>query len=163
MTKPAFVAFSYDHGQDGKPVPKIFIRALLFSTGKRGHVVENMFVILHTENEKHTFNIWEYGDEKLSRGSGLYVGEAGVASNHHFTSSSKDRIDYSQGKYSIEMFATLLGNDLPTSLRLIEVTVDNAASVFSNEPEESIWFDWHPNEGQYQAHLETKRPPRPSS
>lgn len=84
MTKPAFVAFCYDAGRDNQPLPKIFIRALLYSTGRRGHVIENMYIIVRSGERQGTFNVWGHGDERLSRGSGLFVGETGIATNHHF-------------------------------------------------------------------------------
>lgn len=57
---------------------------LLFSTSKRGRVIESMHVKLSRNETHQNFNIWVHGDEKLVRGSGLYVGETGVAANHHF-------------------------------------------------------------------------------
>ena len=80
MTKPAFIAFSYDI-VGNKPKAKIFIRSLLYSTGKRGQVIENMFITVRRSETQQTFNVWGHGDEKLSRGSGLFVGETGVVTN----------------------------------------------------------------------------------
>jgi hypothetical protein len=39
-----------------------------------------------SRNETHqNFNIWVYGERgKLVRGSGLFVGETGIAADHHF-------------------------------------------------------------------------------
>lgn len=66
------------------PPPKIYLHTLLFSTSKRGRVIESMHVRV-TRNETHqNFNIWVHGDATLVRGSGLFVGETGVAANHHF-------------------------------------------------------------------------------
>jgi hypothetical protein len=87
MTQPTSIFFGPDspRASDGIALPKVYLRTLLFSTSKRGRVVESMHVAL-LRNEMHqNFNIWVYGErEKLVRGSGLFVGETGVAANHHF-------------------------------------------------------------------------------
>jgi hypothetical protein len=68
--------------RDDIALPKVYLRTLLFSTSKRGRVVESMHVAL-SRNEMHqNFNIWVYGErEKLVRGSGLFIGETGIAAN----------------------------------------------------------------------------------
>jgi hypothetical protein len=70
---------------DEPPLPKVFLRTLLFLTSKRGRVIECMYVALSRNETRQNFNIWVYGAEKkLVRGSGLFVGETGVEANHHF-------------------------------------------------------------------------------
>ena len=86
MTQPTVIFFGPDlpRSHDDAPPPKVFLRTLLFSTSKRGRVIESIHVA-PSRNETHqNFNIWVYGDDKLVRGSGLFVGENGVAANHHF-------------------------------------------------------------------------------
>ena len=86
MTQPTVIFFGPDtpRSRCETPLPKIFLRTLLFSTSKRGRVIESMHVALSRNETHQNFNIWVYGDEKLVRGSGLFVGETGVAANHHF-------------------------------------------------------------------------------
>lgn len=43
-THPSFIAFRYDFVDKQVPQAKIFLRTLLFSTGKRGLVIENLFL-----------------------------------------------------------------------------------------------------------------------
>jgi hypothetical protein len=94
-------------------LPKVYLRTLLFSTSKRGRVIESMHVALSHQN----FNIWVYGDEKLVRGSGLYVGETGVAANHHFLSSrDNNAFQFVEGRYRLDVYAHLLGDQKPTLL-----------------------------------------------
>jgi hypothetical protein len=64
MTRPSFIAFSYDAGPGKVPIAKIFFRTLLYSTGKRGHAIENMFLVVHRGLEKQTFDIWGHGEDK---------------------------------------------------------------------------------------------------
>jgi len=47
MTRPNIIAFVYE---DSKP--EIFLRCLLFSTARRGNIIENMYVIFSQNNEK---------------------------------------------------------------------------------------------------------------
>ena len=76
MTRPTAIYFGADGSVD--PSPKVYLRTLLYSTAKRGQIVESMFVKLRRGESIQTFNIWAYGEASLARGSGLYVGENGV-------------------------------------------------------------------------------------
>ena len=71
MTRPTFISFNYDQvGRNGRLIkPKIFVRGLLYSTGARGRVVQNMFVTLRLGDSKHDFTVWGHGNTSLSRGS----------------------------------------------------------------------------------------------
>jgi hypothetical protein len=85
MTQPTVIYFGPDGGFKAEDAPqKVFLRTLLFSTGKQGHIIENMFLRLHRGETRQNFNVWVYGDKSLSRGSGLFVPETGLAANHHF-------------------------------------------------------------------------------
>ena len=89
---------------------KVYLRTLLYSTGKKGHVIENMFVRLHRGETQQNFNIWTYGDKDLYRGSGLFVPETGVASNHHFLlPPDGTNFQFSSGRYTLDIFATEVG------------------------------------------------------
>src|SRR5437773_118758 len=83
MTQPTVIFFGPDNptSRDEPPLPKVFLRTLLFATARRGRVVESMHVALSRNETQQNFNIWVYGDEKLVRGSGLFVGETGIAVN----------------------------------------------------------------------------------
>jgi hypothetical protein len=72
MTQPTVIFFGPDtpRSQDETPMPKVYLRALLFSTAKRGRVIESMHVALSRNETHQNFNIWVYGEEKLVRGSG---------------------------------------------------------------------------------------------
>lgn len=75
MTQPTVIFFGSDGS--GERLPKVFFRTLLYSTAKRGHIVESMWVKLRRGESSQIFNIWVYGDASLARGSGLYVNENG--------------------------------------------------------------------------------------
>src|SRR5271169_3559963 len=73
MTQPTVIYFGPDapRSRNVPPPPKVYLRTLLFSTSKRGRVIESMHVTLSRNETRQNFNIWVYGDERLVRGSGL--------------------------------------------------------------------------------------------
>src|SRR5271170_454856 len=114
------------------PPPKVYLRTLLFSTSKRGRVIESMHVTLSRNETRQNFNIWVHGDERLVRGSGLFVGETGVAA-------------FTAGHYRMDVFAKLLGDGGPILLfsleisREVETLLEEATLAYT-----SIWGLTHP-------------------
>lgn len=154
MTKPAFIAFSYDL-IEGKPKAKIFIRSLLYGTNKRGQVIENMFATLRRGETQQTFNVWGYGEtNNLSRGSGLFVGETGVSTNHHFNPPADvNFFPFVPGDYEIRIFAALVGHDHPSELSTIRLTIEASARDELKDAATSVFFDWAPDSRKYHAHI----------
>jgi hypothetical protein len=166
MTQPTVIFFGPDASRspDAAPPPKVFLRTLLFSTSKRGRVIENMYVALSRNETHQNFNIWVYGErEKLVRGSGLFVGETGVAANHHFlTPNDASSFRFIAGHYRLEVFAHLLGDRSRTLFfsQILEITREVAAML--EEPGAGLYFDWGPEASRYLPHID-KRPLRPDS
>jgi hypothetical protein len=163
MTQPTVIYFGPDapRGDNERPPPKIYLRTLLFSTSKRGRVIESMHAALHRNESHQNFNIWVHGDDKLVRGSGLFVGETGVAANHHFlTPKDGSSFEFLAGKYRLEVFAHLLSDKRPKLLfsQELEISPETAASL--NLPRTGLYFDWGPDSSRYLPHLE-ERPPSP--
>ncbi len=163
MTQPTVIFFGPDNPRlsSETPLPKIFLRTLLFSTSKRGRVIESMHVALSRNETHQNFNIWVYGDEKLVRGSGLFVGETGVAANHHFLApDDAGAFRFAEGHYKLEVFAHLLGDSVQK--RLFSQTLDISREVGASlaEPGTGVYFDWGPDSSRYLPHVE-KRPPSP--
>src|SRR4051812_21290578 len=71
MTQPTVIFFGPDmsRNREETPLPKVYLRTLLFSTSKRGRIIESMHVALARNETLQTFNVWVHGDEKLVRGS----------------------------------------------------------------------------------------------
>ncbi len=112
MTKPTVMFFGPDGGpHNGAPAkPKVFLRSLVYSTGKRGHIIESMFVTLRRGETRQTFNIWVYDQNGLARGSGVYVGDTGVVCNHHFLlPTDGTRFEFLAGDYQVDVYAALGG------------------------------------------------------
>jgi len=163
MSRPTVIFFGSDapRSRDDVALPKVFLRALLFSTSKRGRVIESMHVSLFRNETHQNFNIWVYGDEKLVRGSGLFVGENGVAVNHHFLA-PKDGANFrfTEGRYRIEVFANLLGDRSRKTLfsETLEITHDAAMQLA--EPGVGLYFDWGPDSSRYIPHIDKRPTPR---
>lgn len=161
MTQPTVIFFGPDtpRTREDVPLPKVYLRTLLFATSKRGRVIESMHVSLLRNETHQTFNIWVHGDEKLVRGSGLFVGESGVAANHHFlTPKDGSSFQFSAGHYRLDVYARLLGDRDRTLLfaQELEVTPDVAATL--KEPGTGLYFDWGADSSRYLPHVEKRLP-----
>jgi len=168
MTKPTVIYFGPDtlsqepFAPNGPPsLAKIYLRALLFPTSKRGGVIESMHVSLSRNETHQNFNIWVYGDEKLVRGSGLFIGETGIATNHHFLAPTDVGHAYRfvAGKYRLDVFAQLLGERQRKILftQTLEVSPENAALL--DKPGYGLYFDWGPDASCYLPHAEHRQSP----
>jgi hypothetical protein len=163
MTQPTIIFFGPDtprSKRDG-PLPKVFLRALLFATAKRGRIIESLHVALSRNETHQNFNIWVYGNEKLVRGSGLFVGEAGVEANHHFLAPrDAGSFQFTEGQYRLEVFAHLLGDRKQIRLfaQTLDISREMAAALAG--PGTGIYFDWGPDSSRYLPYVE-KRAPSP--
>jgi hypothetical protein len=164
MTQPTVVFFGPDSPRTPheETFPKVFLRALLFATARRGRVIESMYVSLSRNETMQNFNIWVYGDETLLRGSGLFIGENGIAANHHFLAPrDAQSFRFTEGAYRMSVYAHLLGDRTRTMLfsQSFEISRDNAALL--QDSEAGIYFDWGPDSSRYLPHVEKRPPSRP--
>ena len=153
MTQPTIFFF----GPDGhKGLPKVYLRTLLYSTGKRGQIVESMFVKLRRGESVQTFNIWIYGDDHLARGSGIYVGYEGITCNHHFLL-PKDGTAYEflPGEYIGEVYISLL-HSKATLLSRFNLSLTEQQSDAIRKNGSGVFFDWGPDSGKYHAHIDNR-------
>jgi hypothetical protein len=155
MTRPSVIYFGPDGGPKTDRENKVYLRTLLFSTSKRGQIVEAMYVALRRNESKQNFSIWVYGDKSLVRGSGLYVGESGVTVSHHFLP-PKDahQFKFLEGVYHIEVFAKLLGKNQTLSLFSEELVVNGTAASAMESEDCGLYFDWGPDAGRYGPHIQ---------
>jgi hypothetical protein len=165
MTQPTVIFFGPDTPRlgDSAPAPKIYLRSLLFSTSKRGRVIESMHVALSRNEGRQNFNIWVHGDDKLVRGSGLFIGETGVSANHHFlTPKDGSTFRFTEGTYRLEVFAHLLGDRGKKLLFEQTLEIKREVSIALDEPGTGVYFDWGPDSSRYLTHVEKHSPsPRP--
>jgi hypothetical protein len=157
MTHPSVIFLGPDSGPPSDRKPKVYLRTLLFCTAKRGRVIESMYVTLRRNESRQNFSVWVNGDDRLSRGSGMFVGETGVVANHHFLTPRDDNsFRFQEGTYRLEVYAKLI--DQETSVRLFshELLIDGEQSNALKDPQAGIYFDWGPDAGRYLAHVEVK-------
>jgi hypothetical protein len=153
MTKPSFIAFLYE-----REAPKVFFRALLFATGRRGHVVESMYIKLHRGELTQTFNYWAYGEmSALSVGSGIRVGEEGVVYNHHFLpSKDESTFQFLPGDYLIDVYGTLVHQCHPVLLSKFRLSLSPEHCAAMKERAAGIFYNWGPESQSYRAHIDIK-------
>jgi hypothetical protein len=157
MTRPTLIAFLHEKGStpDRKTMPKIFLRTLLYSSGKFGHVVENMFVDILHEQTRYPFYYWSHGDARLVPGSGLFVGPEGVACNHHFMPRTHTPdLQFGEGEYRLEVFASIVGQKIPLRLYSVRLHLSQAAAIGLQAAKCAYFFEWDPHENGYVGHVE---------
>ena len=159
MTPPSVVYFGPDGGRSlGKPLPeKVFFRALLWSEGARGQVVQQLFISLRRGDANIGFSIWTYGDERQVRGSGFFIPPTGIATNHHFLrqKSQGDGRVFLAGDYTLEVWATTL-NNVRTMLWRGSFKIDATQANKAADNQRGVYFDLVPTTGNYEAHIGEK-------
>jgi hypothetical protein len=156
-THPSFVAFRYDFVGKELPQAKIFLRTLLFSTGKRGWVVESLFLRVSEGSSSEEFSFWGYGDKELVRGSGMFVPENGIVTNHHFNPLNTDTLfRFSRGTYKLELVAKLVGRQRLVSLWSVAVDIPPGAFDTTIARETAVFFSWSPEQKRYIASIEKR-------
>lgn len=164
MTQPSLIYLGSEQSRyrQAAVAPKIYLRSTLFSSGKRGHIVENLFARLSLGETSHSFNVWVYGENDLARGSGLFVGEQGVAYNHHFLlAPSTANWVWHQGHYRLEVFANVIHRSGTVRLLEVQLSVDSHASAGLIQGDCGVFFDWNPDLRHYASHVRAALPPSP--
>jgi hypothetical protein len=119
-----------------------------------------MHAALYHNEARQNFHIWVYGDDKLSRGSGLFIGETGVATNHHFLASWSDKaFEFTAGDYELEVYAQLLGDSRPVKLLRQRLRVTDAEAEALRDSRNGLYFDWGPDAGRYLPYIDKGEPP----
>jgi hypothetical protein len=159
MTQPTVIFFGPDtpRSKSDGPLPKVYLRALLFATAKRGRIIESLHVALSRNETHQNFNIWVYGNEKLVRGSGLFVGETGVEANHHFLAPrDAGSFQFTEGQYQLEVFARLLGDRKRIRLFAQTLNISREIAAALAEPNTGVYFDWGPDSSRYLPYVEKR-------
>jgi len=154
MTHPTLICFKFDWPRRR---PKIFLRSLLFSTASRGRVIEAMLLKVHGPVGVMTFDYWGHTEAgKLTLGSGLFVGQTGVASDHHFNPHmGVQQFEFWQGEYKIDVFAKIVGMEERRKLASLSVVLSGDAAAEINQFEEAaIYFWWDGEALKYDPQIE---------
>ncbi len=160
MTQPTVIFF----GPDGRtraeaPHLKVFLRTLLYSTSRRGQMVESMHVSLQRAESKQNFSIWVYGDHRLVRGSGLHVPAEGIACNHHFLlPEDGSQFRLLSGQYSLTVYAKRVSDREPRQLSRLVLSISESEARDLGGDDAGIYFDWGPDQQAYNPHVEDRPP-----
>jgi hypothetical protein len=102
-------------------------------------------------------SIWVYGDEKLARGSGLFIPHEGIACNHHFLLPA-DASDFqlATGNYKIRVYAKIVGQAAPTELNSVTLHISPLQAEQLLSSNAGIYFDCGPDQQAYSGHVENK-------
>ena len=165
MTQPSTIYLGPDVvSADGVVHPKVYLRTLLYATAKRGCVVENMFLRVHRGETTQVFNVWVLGEERLARGSGLFISDAGVVTNHHFLlPADGTRFSFLPGSYVVDILATVVGRSNALRLGSIQLAISPDQSVELATTKKGLHLDWSPDAAAYHAHIESHSPKIPPS
>jgi hypothetical protein len=148
MTQPVLVGFLFDLPRQE---PKMFFRAMLYATGKRGHIVEMLYLTVRRGAATQTFNFWMYGETKdLKIGSGLRVGEDGISFNHHFLP-PKDAFSFAflAGEYVIETHARVVNQAKPVLLSTVRMSLSQEFATALRDQTKGVLFTWVPESQSY--------------
>jgi len=154
MSRPTTIFFGND-GRTSKS-PKIYLRTILYSTSKKGNIIESMYVKLRRGESIQNFNVWVYGDGQLHRGSGLFVGAEGVTFNHHFLL-PKDGTNFNflPGESILEVYCTLV-NRKKSRLFTVNVNLTEIESKALENAKKGIYFDWGADSEEYNKFIDEK-------
>lgn len=141
MTRPNVIGFAREGMKH-----KIFLRFLLYSTPRRGNIVESMHLIFSQNGKNQLFSSWGYGDSQTSlvRGSGLFVGPEGVAINHHFVATREEE-GPTFGECRITVYASILGEKQDRQLHSMRLSI--------NQIGDAVLYDWDPELKDYHPNL----------
>jgi len=158
MTQPTLIFFGPDGSNFESKKNKVYFRTLLYSTAKRGIVLESLHVALYRNESKQNFNIWVYGDRSaLKRGSGLFVPQDGITFDHHFLLPEDGaNFQFLEGSYKLIIFAKLVGSKKPIELSSIDLNVSHSQANQLTESNTGIYYDWGPDQQSYHAHTDKR-------
>ena len=152
MTKPTLICLL---GENNGDEPKIFIRTLLYATSERGQYIENMFIRFKSSKTVQNFNVWAYGEDKIIRGSGIFIDKNGFANYHHFLLPKNEKFTFSSGEFTLEVFAETVNKK---SKKLFEQKL-SLTEIQTNELQNgsAIYYNWTSNLEKYLTHTDNRK------
>jgi hypothetical protein len=153
LARPLLIAFLYDLPAGE---PKILFRASLYTTGKRGRIVESMHLKIRRGEYSHTFSFWGYGETAaLVVGGGLHVGEDGVVHYHHFLPPQDGTtFQFLPGEYVVEVYATLVNRTRPVRLRSLALALSENLAESLKDKSIAVLYNWGPESKTYHPHTD---------
>jgi len=150
VTRPMLVGFLHEGTE-----PKIFLRLMLYATGKRGWIIEALYLrVQRGDGEEQVFSFWMHGEtEALRIGSGLKVGEDGTSANHHFLPPKDSSFRFLAGEYVIKLHASIVNRKAAVSLSEIRLSLTDELASALTDPSRGVLFTWQPNLHRYQGNI----------
>jgi hypothetical protein len=134
---------------------------MLYTSGKRGRIIEALYLKVRRGDAAQTFDFWMYGETKdLKIGSGLQVGEDGVSFNHHFLPPKGElSFHFLPGEYAIRIYARPVNRKKP--LLLSTVTLHLSESHAQAVRDKTHWavFTREPESKDYRCEISEGREP----
>lgn len=91
------------------------------------------------------------------RGSGLFIGETGLATSHNFLlPKQSERFDFKAGGYTLEIHVKLAGEPKTELLNKTELSISQEEAKQLQDGDKGIYFDWGPDSNQYITHIDDK-------
>jgi hypothetical protein len=154
MMRPAIFFFGWD--QVGSPLPKIFLRSLLFSNANRGRVLENMYLLVRSPKGETVFNFWGHansGPGSLTRGSGLFISKDGYLADHHFNPEPRTDVtdSYPPGEYEIKVIVRQFGDSADITLGRYNLQLDQRWSTSLGSKIDGVLWTFNPRDQTYHA------------
>lgn len=157
MTRPVFVGFVWDT-PGGEP--KIFLRAMLYATGKRAYTVEALYLNVRCRKIEHLFTFWTLRqDGRMTIGSGISVGEDGVSADFHFLPPrDAHNFRFLAGHYDIAVYARIPDRASPALLSSLKLDLsEEQARAMGPNMMNSVFFNWQPEQDSYHSYIEEPR------
>jgi hypothetical protein len=155
MTRPVFVGFVWDT-PGGEP--KIFLRAMLYATGKSGYIIESLYLKIRCADTEHVFSFWTLKqDSRMTIGSGIRVGDEGIAADFHFLPPRDEHtFRFLAGDYDIEVYATVVSATSPSLLSRVRLTVsEEQAAAMRPNMMNGVFFNWQPEQHSYHSYIDS--------
>jgi hypothetical protein len=154
ITQPVQIAFVYEDGTKAK----IFLRTLLYATGKRGYVIEGLYLKVKHGGSTHTFGFWAYGERSaLTVAGGLRVTDEGVAYNHHFLQID-ERSYFEEGSYEIAVYARIVNRRTAKLLGTFKVALSEEEATKLHLKRGAL-FTWNPDTKLYHPSFDAEKTP----
>jgi hypothetical protein len=159
MTRPTFIYFGPDGNSSNNSMSKVELQTLLYSSSRKGQVVESIYVTLERGETKQNFSMWILGDK---RGCGLFVTYEGVSLHHQFLLPQDGSVfDFLPGKYKLKVLAKLVNNSSVIKLSEIQLVVTKLESEEICQRQSRLCFTWGPDRGEYHSSIFTKAMSQP--
>jgi hypothetical protein len=156
MTRPSMIALVHKNSR-----PMVWLRTMLYSTGKQGYVLESVFVKVRRGESMQTFSHWRYRqEEQIVVGSGLKIDEAGVSYDHYFylPRGVGSGFQFLAGSYEILVYAVLNSPCEPICLGTYSVILseENSKKLHEGKSAVAAVFEWGPDSQKYHIELDVQ-------